>query len=507
MTEHCENTGDYLLSHGRPDHTAVVDGARSYTYAQLRAAAGRLAAELTAAGLPPGSPVGVLGPNSFFWVAAYVAAMKLGHVAVPLSDKIAPEQAGRNLERVGCRAVFADRRALRRFGAAMVGNVVVITDDVLEDGRVAPWPKPTTVPRDLDAVLTFTSGTTAQPKVVRVTHGNIQANTESIVAFLNLRSDDRALVILPFFYCYGASVLHTHLRVGGRVVLCNSFVFPEAALDQLERERCTVFAGVPSTFQLLLRASSFATRPLSSLRLVQQAGGKLAPSLIREFLEARPTAQLFVMYGQTEATARLSYLPPERLRDKLGSVGRGIPGVELTVLDEHGRPVTPGVRGEIYARGENISPGYLDDRAGSAEKFTPHGLRTGDLAVVDDDGFIFIVGRRDDFIKSWGHRISSQEIEECVLRMTNSLSAGAVGVPHTAAGEAVTLFVTAAPGTGLTAGDVLRFCRAHLPKYMVPHSVHIVESLPVNANGKTDKPRLRELALTCPEGGLAACPE
>jgi len=126
---------------------------------------------------------------------------------------------------------------------------------------------------------------------------------------------------------------------------------------------------------------------------------------------------LFVMYGQTEATARLSYLPPDKLRDKPGSIGRGIPGVELRVLNESGEPVRPGERGEIYATGANISPGYFGDPEGSVTKFTPYGLRTGDLAVVDDDGDIFIVDRRDDFIKSWGHRVSSQEVEAAALRI------------------------------------------------------------------------------------------
>ena len=143
-------------------------------------------------------------------------------------------------------------------------------------------------------------------------------------------------------------------------------------------------AGVPSSFQLLLRASTFAQRALPSLRLIQQAGGKLPPVLIEELLAATPAARLFVMYGQTEATARLSYLPPDKLQDKSGSIGKGIPGVELRVLDESGEPVAPGERGEIYATGANISPGYYDDAEGSVAKFTPYGLRTGDLAVVDE---------------------------------------------------------------------------------------------------------------------------
>jgi acyl-CoA synthetase (AMP-forming)/AMP-acid ligase II len=200
------------------------------------------------------------------------------------------------------------------------------------------------------------------------------------------------------------------------------------------------------------------------------------------------------MYGQTEATARLSYLPPHKLQDKPGSIGKGIPGVELRVLNENGKPVAPGERGEIYATGANISPGYHDDPEGSAAKFTPHGLRTGDLAVVDEDGYIFIVDRRDDFIKSWGHRISSQEVEAAALRMEKLVSAAAIGVPDDEAGEAVTLFVTARPGAEVAPDEVLAVCRQHLPKYMMPRSVLVVDALPLNSSGKVAKPRLREIA-------------
>jgi acyl-CoA synthetase (AMP-forming)/AMP-acid ligase II len=477
-----------------PNSPAVVEAGERYTYGQLRSAAGRLAAELAVLDLSPGSRVGVLGPNSFFWVAAYLAVMKLGHVAVPFSDKLTSDDVRRNADIAGCAAVFADRRVLRRFSAAFGEGLTILTDEALRSSRGPYWPSPAPADPNADAVLMFTSGTTSRPKAVRVTHGNIQANTDSIITYLELRGDDRVLVILPFFYCYGASLLHTHLRRGGRVVLCNSFAFPETALDLLEREECTVLAGVPSSFQLLLRASTFTERALPSLRLIQQAGGKLPPVLIEELLTAQPAAKLFAMYGQTEATARLSYLPPDKLQAKPGSIGKGIPGVELRVLKENGEQVRPGERGEIYATGANISPGYYCDPEGSAAKFTRYGLRTGDLAVVDEDGDIFIVDRRDDFIKSWGHRVSSQEVEAAALRMERLVSAAVIGVPDDEAGEAVTLFVTTRPGAEVTPDEVLAVCRQHLPKHMVPRSVLILDALPLNANGKIAKPLLREMS-------------
>jgi long-chain acyl-CoA synthetase len=339
---------------------------------------------------------------------------------------------------------------------------------------------------------------------VRVTHRNIRANTESIISYLGVGPADRILVILPFHYCYGTSLLHTHLRAGAGMVLCPSFTFPETAVGMLADHACTEFAGVPSSLQLLVRASSFPRRPLPSLRLVQQAGGRLHPVLVDELVAARPDVALYLMYGQTEATARLSYLPPEFLTTKRGSIGRGIPGVDLRVLDEHGDPVPPGGTGEIVARGDNVSPGYFRDPEASALRFpAPGELRTGDLATVDEDGFIYVVDRREDFIKSWGYRVSSQEIEACALRLEGLLAAAAVGVPDLRAGEAIHLFVTLRPQTCVTPGAVLAHLRAHLPKHMVPGAVHILGALPENANGKTAKAELRRRAQdSCPATGF-----
>ncbi len=491
------NTSDFLLQNAVDERTAIVAADGSSTYADLRAAAARLAGELAERGLEPGQRVGIVGQNSLFWVSAYLATMKLGMVAVPFSTMMTPEEAGRNAQWVECRAVFFDRRQQRKFGSAFPAGVAVLTDELVGLPGPSAWPEtPRAFDEGSDAVLMFTSGTTARPKAVRITHRNIQANTRSIVEYLGLEQSDRMMVILPFYYCFGTSLLHTHLRVGGSVALSNSFTFPETTLDMMEKAGCTGFAGVPSSFQLLLRISSFKKRPLPRLRLVQQAGGKLHDVLIRELVEAKPHAKLYVMYGQTEATARLSYLPPELLATKLGSIGRGIPGVTLTVVGENGEPVRPGEVGEVVARGDNISPGYLDDPEATAEKFRGGALRTGDLATVDGDGYITIVDRKDDFIKSWGYRVSSQEVESCVLQLPDVVSAAAIGVPDLASGEAIHAFITIRPKADLAPEQVLAHCREHLAKHMVPEAVHIIKAMPLNSNGKVLKSELRRMAST-----------
>lgn len=478
---------DALLTCGADEDVAVLEASSQHTYAELRLATRRLVSELLALGVRPGDRVGVVGSNSFFWIASYLAALRVG-IAVPLAEKLTADELAAQVKFVECAVVLADARQHRRLGGAL-GDVPILTDEVFVTSTGDTWPDARVDPGS-DAAWMFTSGTTSHPKVVRLTHANLLANTASIVEYLALESTDRMLVILPFHYVFGASLLHTHLAVGGSVALCNSFAFPETALGMVDAHGCTGFAGVPSSFQLLLRASSFARRRLPSLRMMQQAGGRLAPDRLRDVAAAQPHAQLFVMYGATEATARLSFLPPAFLGTRSGSIGTGIPGVELRVERADGTAVVPGELGEIVARGANISPGYVNAPEATAEKFKDGALHTGDLAEIDGDGFIHIVGRTADFIKSWGHRISPQQIEEAAQQHGIVDGAVALGVPDPDAGEAIVLVVTAVAGQKLESAALKAFLSKRLARHMVPAVVRVVDEIPLTINGKISRQQL-----------------
>lgn len=487
------NCGDYLLSAGRPDDPAILDRDGIHTYTDLRNAVGVLGARIRGWALPRGSRIGLLSRNSMFWAAAYLAVLRAGHIAVPFATTLTPADAIRKAEFVGCRALLVDSRLARPFAAMIAVMTDVADDTVLREPPTDVTDAVEPVAADDDAVLMFTSGTTSAPRAVRVTHRNIRANTESIIDYLELGDRDRMLVVLPLSYCYGASLLHTHLRAGASVSICDTFAFPETVLEAINRDRCTGFAGVPSSYQHLLRASSFASTPLPTLRFMQQAGGRLPQPQVAAVTAAQPQARLFVMYGATEATARLSYLPPELLPERPGSVGRGIPGVTLTIVDEEGAPVAPGTVGEVFARGDNIAKGYWNDPVGSAERFVNGGLRTGDLAHADEDGFIYIVDRVADFIKSWGIRVSTREIEDAVLSMPGISAAAVVGRPDPDAGESIVLFYVTGDD-GITTEHILTHCRAVLARPLIPHEVRRIPELPLNENGKIVKSILKELA-------------
>jgi long-chain acyl-CoA synthetase len=490
------NVADYLLENADPQATALITEARQFTYADLQDAAERLAGELAEAGVGEGDRVGLLARNSLFWVAAYLGSLKLGAIAVPLATTATSDDLCAQQLLAEYSVLFAETVFARRHPALLASVRTWISERVLSQPGPRAWPTRASGLERSEAALMFTSGTTARPRAVRITHRNIQANTDSIIDYLRLTASERMMAALPFYYCFGTSLLHTHLRVGGTLVIANSFMYPESVLDLMATQRCTGFAGVPSVYQTLLRNSSFPRRAWPALRNLQQAGGQLAAVLIDELRRTVAPAEVFVMYGQTEATARLSYLPPELLSSKMGSIGRGIPGVELMVLDESGAPVPVGQIGEIVARGDNISPGYWREPEATTKTFVNGSLRTGDLATVDEDGFIYIVDRTSDFIKALGHRVSSQQVEASILELADVVAVAVVGVPDMERGEAIVAFVTLRDGTSLAPSAIIAHCTTRLAHHMRPQSVVVLERLPVNSQGKVMKTELRKLALS-----------
>jgi long-chain acyl-CoA synthetase len=272
-------------------------------------------------------------------------------------------------------------------------------------------------------------------------------------------------------------------------------MFLGAALEEIDLFECTGFAGVPSTYQILINRTGFLNHRFSTLRYMTQAGGKLEPRFIEMIADAFPDIEFVVMYGATEATARLSYLPPRLLRKKMASIGKGIPGVRLEVLDDEGRPVRVGETGEIVASGTNIMKGYYGDEEGTNSVLKDGRYRTGDLATVDKDGFIYVVGRARDIIKCAGYRVSPYEIENIVLGVAGVDATAVVGVPDELLGEAIIAVVRIAPGADAATvqSSVLEVCKRALPSYKTPKCVAFIDELPLNSSNKVDKPLIREM--------------
>jgi long-chain acyl-CoA synthetase len=482
-----------------PERCAIQDGSQHWTYAQLLAGSRAVAAALRQRGMRDGDRAAIIMANSGEFVAAYYGTLMAGGIVVLLNPAAKARDFEAWLRDSGARFVFADAqgtevaRAVRELpdppqvilavnaGASVFG----LADASFEPGAIDA---------DDAACILYTSGTTGRPKGVVLSHANLAANCASICEYLQLAETDSVVCVLPFYYSYGSSVLHTHLRVGGRIVLEKNFVYPHAVVETLARERATGFAGVPPTFALLLSRVNLATFDLSSLRYLTQAGGAMPPALTQRLREALPRASLFVMYGQTEATARLTYLPPERLDEKLGSVGIPIPGVRIQIRGENGEPAAPGIVGEIWASGPNIMLGYWGNESATAEVLRDGWLKTGDMGRADEDGFIYIVGRRSDMIKAGAHRIHPQDIEDAIAEMADVQEAAAVGVDDDTLGQSVCVFVVPRDGAGVTPMQVQAHCRARLANYKIPKRVEIVATLPRTASGKVRRAELAQRA-------------
>lgn len=490
------NVAEYLLAGKDPDRTVLLTYAREYTYADLHRAVAYITKLLGRFGATKGDRVLLLGvANSFEWIATYIGILAAGLICVPLSSNLTTDDLCEVVELTN--ALFAVVLSASFLSCVTkIPSIQPITPDEVNGWEAceAMQSKASVQTTDDDlAALMFTSGSTAKPRGVMVTHGNIVANTESIIRYLELRESDRMFAVLPFHYCFGTSLLHTHLRVGGSLVLEPTFMYPDRSLDRMLQSECSGFAGVPFHYQVLTRTPAFKRLRFPKLRYMQQAGGALPVACIRELRRALPDTKIFVMYGQTEATARLSYLPPEFLDAKPGSIGRGIPGVNLQVLNERGEEVAPGEVGEIVAEGKNISPGYWRDSAETKKNFRNGKLYTGDLATVDKDGFIYIVGREKDFLKIGGTRVSSAHIEQLMLECDDVLEVAVVSMPDVLLGEAVRAFVVPRYSEVDIEASVRAFCGKQLPPQLVPREIIAMRALPRNDGGKTSRSALKRL--------------
>lgn len=494
------NAADYLLGKSRELNKDFVAGTNeSISYRELWKKVNALSSYIISK-FGTRKEIMLLSENKLFFIISYLSIIKSGNIAILLETRISENDLKQILNTCSINAFFIQEK----FRSKLIGNKNIFTesivenlikmeqDDFLLDGSNEI--RINTGDDDL-ALIIFTSGSTGTKKGVMLTHKNIRVNTESIIEYLKLTEDDRIEVVLPFFYCYGLSLLHTHLRVGGSMVL-NSSIFFGSAIYEIPQYQCTGFAGVPATYQILINRTKFLQQDFPSIRYFAQAGGKLANKFITMITEAFPQKSFFVMYGATEATARLSYLPPNLIKEKLGSIGKGIPGVTLEVLDENDNPIRLWEVGEITARGENIMRGYYKDPEATNKVLRNGRYYTSDLATVDEDGFIYVVGRSSNIIKSAGYRISPQEIEDIVLSITGVLSCVVVGVPDDIMGEAVVAVVETKEASEKLKQDIISTCNQVLPSYKVPKNVVFIRNFPLNSSGKLDRRKTKEMLMS-----------
>ena len=495
-----------------PDKIALIHDDVRTTYSSINSKANQLACVLVEHGTKIGDRVILLMENSLEYVTSYYGVLKAGAVAVPLSVELKPDDLMPRLTEMEPKILISTSKCERLLKSMDLSSSsikalilkkptlkwnsnplsVLAWEDIFWNKDCSNLEKPDIrVDESSLASVIYTSGSTGVPKGVMLSHANIISNTYSILRCLDISNKDIQMVVLPLFYVMGKSLLNTHFAAGGTVVFNNRFAFPASVVKQMVDEHITAFSGVPSTYAYLLYRSPLMKyqSELASLRYCSQAGGHMSMQLKKELRRVLPEhTEIFIMYGATEASARLTYLEPNRYEEKMGSIGRPIDGVKLKVMDKKGNILQPGQKGEIIASGNNIMRGYWQDPHTTSQVLDQHGYHTGDIGYQDEDGYFYVTGRNDKLIKVGGHRINPREIEDALMETGLIIEVSVLGLPDKHLGKKL-IAITVPRNDDYNEKTIMNHCSRKLPRYKMPSEVRFVRSLPKNSSGKIDRKR------------------
>jgi acyl-CoA ligase (AMP-forming) (exosortase A-associated) len=517
---------DFLLHHmvrtsaqRLADKEALVFGAERLTYGAAWQRIAGIGTGLREAGVQRGDRVGILLDPSAAQALSIFGVSYAGGVFVPINALLFPEQVAHIARDCGMRALVTSASRLATVSAVLkdvpsLEFTVVADDGALVDCDLPrhslqafcstpPSPRSTDVAIDKDlAAILYTSGSTGKPKGVMLTHAQIMAGSSIVSTYLGITEAERILAILPFSFDAGMNQLMTAFQQGATLVMM-TFVFAREIVQTLARERISGLAGVPTLWSLLAQPSSTLARtPLPHLRYITNTGGAMPQEVLAALRSALPATKVFLMYGLTEAF-RSTYLPPEELDRRPTSMGKAIPNTEILVINEQGQPCKPGEVGELVHRGPTVSLGYWGHPELTANVLRPHPFipavvgadervcYSGDLVRMDEDGFLYFVGRRDAMIKSSGFRISSTEVEEVLFSSGKLRGVGVVGIPDPVLGQTIKAFVVPKENEIVEPEALLEYCAGRMPRYMVPTAVEVIDDLPKTTSGKVDYPALR----------------
>ncbi len=497
----------------QPQHTALIHNGRRMTYAQLNAAANRLAAGLSRLEVRAGDKVALMLPNVPEFVTAYFGILKLGGCIVPINTLLKASEIAFQLEDSDASALIVDQHLLSEAQQALAGAEVchrgVVVGDwsppgchifsELLDSSPAEFDSAQTTPHDT-AVILYTAGVSGYPKGAELSHFNLFYNAALTAdRLLGLGADDVSLAVLPLFHAFGQTcVMNATLYAGGTLVLLPRFE-PDKALHTIQRSRATVLLGVPTMYWYLLHYPAAEKYDWSSLRLCCSGGAALPVDLMHQF-EERYGLPIFEGYGLSETSPVASFnIPRLAQRDGLpgrpprpGSIGQPIYGVEMKVFDQHDHELPPGEVGEIVIRGHNVMKGYYKRPGATAEAMRNGWFHTGDLARMDEDSYFYIVGRKKDFLIRGGLNIYAREVESVLLGHPAVAEVAVVGIPDEVMGEEIKAFVVLEQDMPTDPEDLIEYARKRMAAYKYPRHIELRAELPKDATGRVIKRLLRE---------------
>jgi amino acid adenylation domain-containing protein len=493
-----------------PSKIALIVEGKAHRYDNLTEEAGNLASHLCRKGLQRGDRVAIYMDNTWPCTVSIFSILMAGGTFVVVNPQTKPDKLRFILNDCGARFLISDGHLAASFVEALADAPSI--ESVIASGTLpSVCPRPLIafdaaiadpggelphrcIPLDL-AALIYTSGSTGNPKGVMMTHQAMAFTVGSLIEYLRLRDTDRILNLLPFAFDYGLYQLLMAMSLGATLVLERSFTYPAQILNRMVAEGVTVFPGVPTVYMTLL--GMHARKPLCfpSVERVTNTAAALPADIVPRLREIFPNALIYRMYGLTECK-RVCYLEPELIDVKPESVGKAIPGTEVFLLSEDGRPVPPGETGVLHVRGPHVMLGYLNRPDLSAEMLKPGKLPgervlcTQDFFRMDEEGFLYFVGRSDDIIKSRGEKVSPIEVENCLHGIPGLREAAVVGVRDSLLGEAIRAYVALEEGVSLGEKEIKAHCLARLENFMVPKEVIFLAELPKTATGKIRKKEL-----------------
>lgn len=516
---------DFLIHHmlrasaeRSPEKEAIVHGSQRLSYLELARKVSGLAMGLSRSGIKRGDRVGVYLEASVPQVIAIFGISQAGGAFVPINAVLFADQVAHIAKDSGITALITTRTKLAALSDALPQIPSLQFIVVAEEGETPDTSIPLhgfeelcelpplmsnehSISKDLAAIL-YTSGSTGKPKGVMLSHTNVMAGATIVSTYLGITHRERILAVLPFSFDAGLNQLTTAIQQGATIVLIH-FTFAREIVQALLQERITGLAGVPTVWSLLVQPNStLAKQPLPHLRYITNTGGAMPQPVLATLRKLLPSTQIVLMYGLTEAF-RSTYLSPEELDRRPTSMGRAIPDCEILVLNDRGGLCKPGEIGELVHRGPTVSMGYWGRPDDTNRVLRPNPLLppelgdcervcySGDLVRMDEDGFLYYVGRRDTMIKSSGYRISPTEVEEALFSSGKVRHAAVIGIPDEMLGQVIKAFVVPRDGDPVDPDALIEHCTQKLPRYMVPRKVEGLAEMPKTSSGKVDYPALR----------------
>lgn len=499
----------------RPDATAIHHKSVEISYSELQANVESVAWGLISHGLTAGDRVAVYLPKQPETVYGLFGSSHAGGVFVPVNPLLKPKQVSYILQDCNVRTLITSSQRLKQMAAELsecedLSCVIVVEETAPEvslrsDITLLNWqdfvsttPQATYSRIDADvASILYTSGSTGNPKGVVLSHKNMVTGAKSVASYLNNTEKDCLLAILPLSFDYGLSQLTTAFLVGASAVLMD-YLLPRDILKAITRYQVTGLAGVPPIWNQLVQLE-WPEECRNTLRYITNSGGAMPQTATAALQTALPDTDIYLMYGLTEAF-RSTYLPPDQVSKRPDSMGKAIPNAEVMVVREDGSECAAGEAGELVHRGSLVALGYWNDPTKTAERFKPApgqsselpltemAVWSGDQVKKDDEGYLYFISRKDEMIKTSGYRVSPTEVEEIIYQINDVDEAAALGLSHPDFGQAIFLIVSSQ--SELVDKDILKYCNANLPSFMIPKAVLITDNLPHNQNGKIDRKQL-----------------